>query len=180
MKNTIIAAAALFALGAGGAVAQNANMSYSLGANVSTSCGVVMSNGSSTVDFSELGDQSNGVSGVGGDLTYLCNAPNGFSRTITSTNNGYLVTAGGGANNQISYTMTHNSSVSALNFSGEQLTAARTDTTTGLASFLGQGVSADISFSANGVEAAAVAGENGTTVFAGTYSDTLTIAITAQ
>ncbi len=114
-------------------------------------------------------------------LTYACNEPSGFSRVISSANNGKLQRLGGPLTeeNQIRYTVTH-TGTEGIEFSSRELTAPIETELTG--NFL-VGVPGNISFAADGVliEQGEVLGSiSQTSVFAGVYTDTVTISITSN
>jgi hypothetical protein len=104
----------------------------------------------------------------------------GFSRTITSANSGYMTLNGAAttsANRRIRYTVQHGGG-SGLAFAETQLTAPRTDNFGAMLN----GHTGSLTFRANGVSQldASGSGTQVTTVFAGDYSDVLTIAIAAR
>ena len=184
MKKFIVstAAATVFAFGSA-AIAQDGQLSYDLNAEVSSVCGAYNASGTEIdVDFGELAETatSNTVEQGAGDATYICNSPNGFSRTFTSANGGYLFRAGtnGGAQNQIAYEMRHQGS-NGLNMNWTSLSSAASADLNGSAYLTG--VTGAVSFRVDGVRGAdEVNGAAGTTVFAGDYSDVVTITVTAK
>ncbi len=187
MKKFLIAIAALTTVAATPAFATDApasNLTYNLSANVSSVCGVYRSSGSTVnVPFNDLAQVSSSTSLTvsGGSASYRCNSPVGFTRTIASVNSGKLVRAGsnGDASNSIPFKMTHGGG-SSLDFVATSLSSAISETfptgaflsgQTGSVNFIVNGV-ADINTNLNNAP--------GTTVFAGTYSDTVTISVTAS
>lgn len=100
-----------------------------------------------------------------GDLTYKCTNPGGFTRTITSTNSGNLE-----ANGQaIAYQVTHTGN-GGLSFSTLQLTTPKVDNLSG-ATVFAAGETATVS-----VTIPSLAND----LFAGTYTDTVTVDLTAN
>ena len=100
-----------------------------------------------------------------GDLTYKCTNPGGFTRTITSTNSGSL-----DANGQsIDYQVTHTGN-GGLSFAATQLSSPKVDNLSG-ASVFASGETASIS-----VTIPSLAND----LFAGTYTDTITVDVTAN
>lgn len=114
-----------------------------------------------------------------GSVTYVCNAPGGFTRTISSANAGKLVRVGssGGSGNEVPYLLGSGGG-SGLSFAGTALTTPKISTLSGSTAFLaGQTASLNVS-----VASQATTGASGlptTTVYAGTYTDTVTVAVTA-
>ena len=191
MKKFLIAIAALTTVAATPAFATGApsssssSLTFILDASVGSVCGVYKSNGPTvTVPFGDLAATASGtpLSVVGGSASYRCNSPVGFTRTIASANSGKLVRAGsnGDASNSIPFTMEHGGG-SGLNFAAISLATNKVDTLTGSAAFLA-GQSGTVKFNVNGVGNgdSNVNNAPGTTVFAGTYSDTVTISVTAS
>ena len=169
-------------VGASQAMADD-SLTYNLGADVSTVCGAYKYDGPVVaVDFSDLSAVDTGTTvDVGaGSATYRCNAPGGFTRTISSQNNGYLFRSGtaGGSNNQIAYTMQHGGG-SGLGFASTGLTSALVQNFSGSGAFLA-GQTGSVTFHINGVSSVGGNNSPGTTVFAGDYADVVTIAVTAN
>lgn len=185
MKKLLIAAVASTAFIATPALADN-SLTYSLDADVGSICGVFRHNGTAfvtnvPVNFGELATTSAAVNVGAGSATYRCNSANGFTRTITSANSGVLKRDGsaGGALNEISYTMSHGGG-SGLNFAAQTLATPKVTNLSGSGAFLA-GQTGSVNFQVTGVQAAAGGNEApGTTVYAGNYSDTVTIAVTAN
>jgi spore coat protein U-like protein len=95
VNKTAVLIAGTAALGAGGASAENLN--YSLGAQINPVCGAFATGGPAIeVDFGSLAnvptDQT--VQARAGSVTYRCNSLNGYSRTISSQNGGFLTLEG--------------------------------------------------------------------------------------
>ena len=115
MKKTLLIGAMASVFTAGTAFANGSpsnQLSYELSAEVGSVCGVYNASGTEIeVDFGELTETATttAVEQNAGSASYACNSPNGFSRSIASTNGGYLYRAGteGGENNQIAYEMRH-------------------------------------------------------------------------
>jgi spore coat protein U-like protein len=163
------------------ALADN-TLTYNLDADVGSICGVFKFDGPTVqVNFGELAltPSANEVSAPAGSATYRCNNPGGFTRTISSANSGKLVRDGssGDALNSIAYTFQHGGG-SGLGVAATQLTAPITSTHAGSGAFLA-GQTGSVTFRVNGVQAAP-GGNNapGTTVFAGNYTDIVTISVT--
>ena len=159
-------------------------LSYDVSAQVGSVCGVYNASGTEiVVDFGDLSstETTGTVEQAAGSASYACNSPDGFNRTITSTNGGYLFRSGtsGGAQNQIAYEMRHSGS-NGLTMDWTQLTAAETGDLSGPSFLTGQ--SGDVDFRVSGVRAtnAGADGASYTTVFAGDYSDVVTITVTAK
>lgn len=183
MKKIALFAAGLAAVAAVPASAQS--LTYNLNAQVAPSCGVYNASGSTIpVNFGELAAiaSSATVDVAAGEATYRCNSANGFSRTITSQNGGFLTLDGAPtteAARRIRFNMAHTGN-SGLAFAAQQLTSAVSGTFAGSTAFLA-GETGNVSFQAFGVQGAAGGnGAPGTTVYAGNYRDTVTITVTAN
>jgi hypothetical protein len=182
MKKIALIAAGIAAFAAVPASAQS--LTYNLNAQVAPSCGVYNSSGSTIpVEFGELATvaASSTVDVAAGRATYRCNSVNGFTRTITSQNNGYLTLGGQTTNDnarRIRFNMAHTGN-SGLSFSAQQLSAPVSSTFGGSTAFLA-GETGDVSFQAFGVQGDVGGnGSPGTAVYAGNYRDTVTITVTA-
>jgi spore coat protein U-like protein len=182
MKKIAILAAGIAAIAAVPASAQS--LTYNLNAQVAPTCGVYNSGGSTIpVEFGELAAvaSSSTVDVAAGEATYRCNSANGFTRTITSTNNGYLTLDGTATTDdarRIRFNMAH-TGASGLSFAAQQLTAPVSSTVAGSTALLA-GETGAVSFQAFGVQGAAGGnGAPGTTVYAGNYRDTVTVTVTA-
>lgn len=183
MKKILMVAAAAAALSAVPASAQT--LTYGLNAQVATVCGVYKFDGPTVaVDFGALAatPAATAVPAGAGSASYRCNAVNGFSRTVTSANSGFLTLNGAPTTDntrRIRFDMSHGGG-SGLGFPLQQLTAPVVSTLGGSTAFLA-GQTGSINFSTFGVQAAPGPNEApGTTVFAGTYQDTVTITVTAN
>ena len=186
MKKLLLLAAAGAAVTATPAFAQDGNtLVFELDADVSVVCGVYSFRGTSIpVAFGDLAaTNAEVIAAPAVSANYRCNDPAGFTRTITSTNGGFLRRTGGAdtAENKISYQMSHGGG-SGLNFDFQQLTAARIDSLAGSTAFLGvSGQGGTVRFRTNGVKSATNGdGAPGTTVFAGDYTDVVTIAVVSN
>lgn len=182
MKKIALLAAGIAAVAAVPASAQS--LTYNLNAQVAPSCGVYNSGGSTIpVEFGELAavPASTTVDVAAGEATYRCNSATGFTRTITSQNNGFLTLGGQPTNDnarRIRFNMAHTGN-SGLSFTAQQLSAPVSSTFGGSTAFLA-GETGNVSFQAFGVQGAAGGnGAPGTTVYAGNYRDTVTITVTA-
>jgi hypothetical protein len=182
MKRILILAAMASTAVSAPAFADN-TLVYNVDADVGSICGVFKFDGPVVpVVFGELATTptANTVNAPAGSATYRCNSPAGFNRSVSSLNSGKLVRTGssGDASNSIAYTMTHGGG-SGLGFAATALTAPIVASFSGSTAFL-NGQTGSVSFQVNGV--ANVGGNNapGTTVFAGDYTDVVTIAVTAN
>ena len=181
MKKLLIGAAAL-AFAATPALANN-TLTYNLDADVSSVCGVYSSQGTAiTVAFGDLAmtPVATQVVKSAGSATYRCNSTAGFSRSISSANAGRLKRTGsnGDAANSIAFEMSHGGG-SSLNFDYAALTTPKTGSFGGSSAFLA-GQTGSVNFRLNGVANVGGNESTGTTVFAGDYTDVVTIAVTAN
>lgn len=117
------------------------------------------------------------------EIVYVCNDADGFTRTITSLNEGVLVRIGssGGEGNEIPYFL-EAQGTDGLSFSRIQLTQPLTRTFGASTTFL-NGVAGTLTVFVNGVlDEGSGAGDASarTTVFAGQYTDVLTLTVTAN
>jgi hypothetical protein len=106
-----------------------------------------------------------------GSINYKCNAAGGFQRTISSANAGLLIRAGssGGSANSVAYELGSGGG-SGLGLAPTQLTTPVVTNLSGSTAFIA-GQTASVSFSLPSLPDA---------VYAGTYSDTVTVNITAN
>ncbi len=183
MKKIALFVAGIAALGAIPASAQT--LTYNLNAQVAPVCGVYSSAGTSiNVDFGALAGvpSSDTVDVSAGSATYRCNSTNGFTRTISSLNNGFMTLNGANTTDntrRIRFNMAHGGD-NGIGFAAQQLTAPVSNSFIAGTAFL-NGETGAVSFQAYGVQAAAGGnGSPGTTVFAGNYQDTVTITVTAN
>lgn len=180
MRKLILTSSILVALGGATSVSAQ-DLEYDLSAEVAEVC---MVNGTASytgeAQFGDLTDVATGnwVESDGTGADYVCNAPNGFTREITSQNGGMLVRdgSGGGPNNEIAYEMKHGGG-SGLGFGWTDLNAAKTDSFNASGAFL-DGQTGTVRFRAEGVENPN--NPESTTVYAGDYSDLVTISVTAN
>jgi spore coat protein U-like protein len=182
MKKITLIAAGIAAVAAVPTSAQT--LTYNLNAQVAPTCGVYNAAGATIpVDFGQLAavPTSTTVDVAAGEATYRCNSVNGFTRTITSQNNGFLTLDGATTTDnarRIRFNMAHTGN-SGLSFSAQQLSSPVNNTFGGSTAFLA-GETGNVSFQAFGVQGAAGGnGSPGTTVYAGNYRDTVTITVTA-
>ncbi|WP_298915475.1 hypothetical protein [uncultured Algimonas sp.] len=183
MKKIALSAAAMMAV-ATSAHAVDPSIDYNLQATVGDYCGVASAAGSTLtdVDFGDLSTlattATNSVDPQG-SIAYVCNDPDGFTRTVTSANAGVLVRTGssGGQGNEIPYTMT---SSGGFGFTDQSLTSPVSNSFSGSNFLTGQNT--NISFKVNGVLSAGTGpqGSDQIQVFAGDYTDTVTISVTAN
>jgi hypothetical protein len=171
-------------------VSPSNNLKFTLDAEVGTICGVYSAQGQTIpLDFGDLAEMTSTQEATRtAELIYTCNALGGFSRTITSDNNGRLVRVGstGGSGNEMTYRFGHSgTTANGLTVGNRGLPAAfnpvtsnhSNSTTTFLA-----GVRETATFQVSG--SLRSHGGQGiaptTSLFAGDYSDTVTIAVTAR
>lgn len=183
MKKLLIGAAAL-AFASTPALANN-TLTYNLDADVGSICGVY--NHAGTVipvafgDLATVLDTAQVTVGAG-SASYRCNSAAGFTRTISSANAGKLVRAGsnGDSTNSVAFDMSHGGG-SGLGFAFQSLATNKTNSFGGSTAFL-SGQTGGVSFRVNGVYNVNAGANNapGTTVFAGDYTDVVTIAVTAN
>lgn len=156
-------------------------LTFNLNATVPTVCGISRDGASAvSLNFNTLaqipaGQRLSDASSTMTEVTYRCNAPNGFTRTVTSTNGGKLVRQGtsGGEGNEIPY----NASQTGQDWG--TLSSPRTESFAGSRTLLA-GERVNIQFEPFGVQGNAAGGVSGTTVFAGNYSDTVTVTVVAN
>jgi hypothetical protein len=191
MKKILAAAVALAALTAASAASAQAvptfgpNLTVNLAADVAVRCDARLNAGDGTalsIDFDTLSstDTAAQVTRAGGSVTYICNDVDGFTRTISSANGGFLTFGGAAttsANRRIRYTVASGGG-SGLTFAEAQLT---TPVVSNHGAFL-NGQTGGLTVRANGVSQldASGSGSQVTSVFAGDYSDVMTIAIAAR
>lgn len=181
MKKFLIAIAALTTVAATPAFAQS-SVTYDLNASVASICGITGESTNIAVSFGTLATTPSSTElRVGGSTpAYRCNSPVGFTRTISSVNNGKLVRVGsnGDAANSIPFTMDHGG-YSGLAFTAASLLVNKVDTINASADIL-YGQTGSVFFNVKGVATSNTErSAPGTTVYAGTYSDTVTISVTA-
>ena len=183
MRKSVILAPGFAAFAAMPLSAQS--LTYEMNAQVAPVCGVYNSAGTViNVDFGSLFsvDPSTTVNAAAGSATYRCNSRAGFTRTVTSQNNGWLTLDGNATTEntrRIRFNMAHGGG-SGLGFAARQLTAPVNNSFPGNGTWLA-GQTGGVSFQAFGVRGAPAAnGVPGTTVLAGNYRDTVTITVTAN
>lgn len=183
MKKLLIGAAALSFVSTP-ALADN-TLTYNLDADVGSICGVFNYQGNTVaVPFGDLATVADTAQVVvpAGSASYRCNSAAGFTRTISSANQGKLVRAGsnGDANNSIGFEMTHGGG-NGLGFAYQSLASSKVQSFGGSPAFL-SGQTGGVTFRVNGVYNVNANANNapGTTVFAGEYTDTVTISVTAN
>ncbi|MGD2134083.1 MAG: hypothetical protein PVI23_14920 [Maricaulaceae bacterium] len=160
MKRFLIAAASVTALAAP-AAADSSTYSVDIYGDVSPFCEAINDSISAVETLSALDGTLQSL----GDVTYRCNLPDGFQRTVTSTNGGQL---SGPEGLTIDYSLSHSGAPS-IAFPATQLTAPLVDSRAGSYSLaLGQ---------TGTVSASAVAG---TFLWAGVYTDTVELEIAAN
>jgi len=167
--------------------AGNQDLQINVNASVANRCSVYNAsnptggNPVTTVSFGELAatPSTQTVNTPGFAALYICNNAAGFTRSITSQNQGNLFRAGtsGGANNAIPYTITHGGG-SGLGFGATSLSGAKVSTFGGSSAFL-NGQTGTVTLNVQGVQVASAANSafSTTNVFAGNYSDIVYIDI---
>ncbi|GAD59583.1 hypothetical protein IWC96_12475 [Brevundimonas sp. BAL450] len=184
MKRILLAASAL-AMIAAPAAAQN--LTVNLTGNVASVCGAYNSGATGGVlnlDFGQLAntDATAQVALGGFNATYICNSAAGMTRTISSANGGYLFRTGtsGGSANQVEYSIQHGGG-SGLNFSEQGLSAPIVTVRPGSTALMaGQGGTVTLRADGVRIPSPANAAFTTTNVFAGDYTDVLTIAVVAN
>lgn len=188
MKKTFALVASVAAIAvAAPAAAQNQNpVVHALTGEVAETCTLADFQPSPiAINFGTLSavDVGQQTEAVVNNVTVICNDPVGGTVTVTSANLGTLNRAGtsGGANNSIGYTVAATGG-NGLAFAATTLASPVSKTFSASPALLaGSGLT--FQFRANGVREAGVSGVNNgtrTTVFAGTYTDTVTVAVTAN
>lgn len=188
MKKILFAGAVTFAAltAATGASAQSTYgtlLTVNLEADVALRCDARLNSATGTVlniDFGTVSaiDNTQTVDRSAGSASYICNDIDGFTRTITSANGGFMTLNGAAttaANRRIAYTMEHGGG-SGLAFAATPLTAP---IVTNLGAMLGV-QTGSVTFRATGVGTNIGQSSQSTSVFAGDYSDVVTIAIAAR
>ncbi|MEQ9506070.1 MAG: hypothetical protein RLO80_07340 [Hyphomonas sp.] len=153
----ILAAGGMFALGA----QADSSETFTVQGDVPVVC---QANNNSVAD-PEIIDLTSSASQTLGSFTYVCNSAAGFVRTISSASGGSLVNG----SQSIPYTVSHGGG-SGLGFSATALTTPKVTNLGGSTAFIaGQtgGFSVQVSGSTSGL-------------FAGTYADDITLAVTAN
>lgn len=163
-------------------------LTYNLNAEVGVICGVYNAAGATiNVNFDELATvaETTEIQRGAGSASYRCNDADGFTRTIYSQNGGTLNRVGttGGAANSIVYDFSHGGG-SGLGYAKGRLptqSAATGQNFNGSTAFL-SGQTGSVNFFVRGVFNVNSGANNapGTTVFAGDYTDVVTIAVTAR
>ncbi len=158
---------------------------FALNAQIAPVCGVYNAGGRTIdVNFGSLANVATtaSVSVGAGSATYRCTTRVGFTRTITSQNNGWLTLEGNATTDpvrRIRFDMSHGGG-NGLSFAMRQITAPLSRNFPGSTVWLA-GQTGAVTFQAFGVRAAPVGpGVPGTTVLAGNYRDTVTITLTAN
>jgi spore coat protein U-like protein len=191
MKTIIATTLAAAAMVAAPALAQEkpspagAGLTYALDADVGVVCGVYNTGGATVaVPFGDLAVRTASQrTEVSAKIVYRCNTVGGFTRTITSANDGALVRQGEATSgaNRIAYRFSETSTDRNLSYRDGPLTMVMSEHA-GSQAFL-TGVESVQSFNVPGVlntRGGFADGAPGTTVFAGDYTDTVTVSITAK
>lgn len=194
MKSLFVLALASTALVAAPAYAQSNvssgnSLSYTLNADVGTICGVYNTGGQAvTINLGDLAELTSVQDATAtSEAVYRCNSTGGFSREIKSANGGALVRQASDtlAANRISYRFSHGGGTDLEVARGRPTPLGSTAITTTHAGSLAYltGVKAPIGFEVSGVFrtfGGFADGAPGTSVFAGDYSDTVTISVIAR
>ncbi len=167
------------------------SVEYTLTAQVETICGIDASSASTDIDFGTLSDVdvADQVNISGGLLNIVCNVPGTITVTYSSANNGVLVREGAvgtlTSSDQIPYEMSvfdiTAETGADLGFDQQQLTNNITTSLTPISSASEGNAILAPTFFVNGVKLPS--GSSGIpifTAFAGDYSDTVTISVSAQ
>lgn len=186
MKKTIalVASAAAVAFAAPVAAQSGPTVDHLLTGEVADICGAYdFQNSPVLIDFGTLSDVDVGsqTPEIANGVTIVCNGANGGTVNITSANGGALFLDGtGGANREVGYTVRATGG-SGLAFNATALTSDVNLPFGASGAFL-NGQSMTLRFAANGVAQDSPAGNEApsTTVFAGTYTDTVTVSVTAN
>lgn len=163
-----------------------AGLTYALDADVGVVCGVYNTGGATVaIPFGDLALRTaTQRTSVDAKVVYRCNTVGGFTRTVTSANNGNLVRQGEATSgsNRIAYRFGEISSDRSIVTNNATLTTSITSEHAGSQAFL-TGVESVQNFNVPGVlntRGGYADGAPGTTVFAGDYTDTVTVSITAK
>lgn len=191
MKKYLVSAAVMAVFGASSAFAQapanfGSSLEFELNAVVDPICGARLNASSAgpelELDFGNLTQlpSTDQETRGGGSLTYVCNVASGFTRTISSQNGGFLTLDGAATtanNRRIPFTMEHGGG-SGLGFAANDLSSPVVNSYATDAFRAGQ--TGGVTFRVNGVRVPVGTSTSlfTTTVFAGDYSDIVTVAIT--
>lgn len=167
MKKILATAAALVV----GGFAAQASADNSFNFTIEGQIPVVCQGNNNSIAATETVDLTIATSQTLGSVTYVCNSAGGFTRTISSQNSGFMFRAGtsGTGPNQVAYQLSSGGG-SGLGFAAEQLTAPKVTNVSGSTAFI-SGQTGSISV---------VVPQPTGNVYAGTYSDVVTIAVTAN
>lgn len=191
MKRMLVAVAAMVAAIASPALAASNPAPVStinLSGSVAEICGVfntsVAQNGVINVPFNDLTNiPVSQTLEQSLDLVYLCNDADGFSRTISSENRGALARVGSGGilpGNRIGYTVQHNGGIF-LAVPQRPLLVDVNDNLPGSRDFrLGQAAQLTLRINGVQIQSPTDAALTTTDVFAGDYTDVISITITAR
>jgi len=185
MKKLLVAsaAAALITSSASAQVFQD-SVAFNLEAEVSLVCGVAAPAASTSLDFNDLANiEATTAKSTGTQMFGIaCNDPDGATFKVTSTNGGVLLRDANarGAGNEIPYTANITDYTSLIGFPAASLATPKV-TNLGGSEKLRNGTDSRINFNVKGVKGATSGrGAPTTTVFAGDYTDTVTLSLTAN
>lgn len=162
----------------------SADLDVQINGEVEEICGITAASSSLLIEFDDLADTD-------GSLKYpfefgvVCNSAGGATLSATSANNGYLLRNGTetGPGNEIFYKLNVDRSTDSLPYTTgtppKALTSPQTYTIPG-STALREGAEVGGQFELNGVKGPDFQGAPTTTVYAGVYSDTVTISLSAQ
>lgn len=192
MKKVAIASVALMALSTP-AMAQvqffdedssaGAVITYNLQGTVDEICGLTAVSNDVDIDFGELATTASNVD-RSSEFGMVCNSAAGATLTASSANGGVLLRDGTitGAGNEIGYkaNIGTGSRDIGVNTPPITLTTAGKDYVIPGSAALRSGVPVGVQFRVQGVQGTPFQGAPTTTVFAGDYSDTVTVSLTAS
>lgn len=183
MKKTIISASTAVLAAIGFASAQD--IEYNLSADVSLVCGITAASTTIAVDFGDLAGTpaANTVQSATSDWEIACNDPDGATVKFESANEGKLRRNGTemGDGNEIAYKANVGSGAGKP-FDRPPLGLANPiEISRAGSADLRNGLATDVRFSVNGVKGADTAGGlPTTTVYAGNFTDVVTLSVAAN
>lgn len=193
MKKLVIASVAAIAM-TGVASAQvffdeddGADLTLTLNGTVDEICGLTAATDEATIEFGELASTAtNAWVQRGFEFGMVCNNAGGAQLSATSANGGYMIREGstGGEGNQVRYDA--NIGTGSRDIGATVGTPPKALTGGGISydivgsAALRSGVPVGVNFRAFGVEGPTFQGAPTTTVFAGDYTDVVTISLTTD
>lgn len=182
MKKLIVLAASAAAFATPAMAGEAGPITYNLEASVPLMCNAYAGSATNSVNFGDLSEvlKSETREQSAGGLGIRCNSANGFNRTVASLNGGKLVRTGsdGNAYNSIAYEMSQGGG-GHTSIPWTSLATPFSQDKSGSIWLAGQ--TGSIKFRVNGVNDPSTNNYEapGTTVYAGTYTDTVTYTVTA-